>query len=324
MGSDDQAFMQHALRLAEAQIGHVWPNPSVGAVVVAGGRIVGTGATAPGGRPHAETQALASAGVEARRATLYVSLEPCSHTGHTPPCTDAILAAGIGRVVIACRDADPRVAGIATLQHAGIEVTCGVCETEARALNVGFFTRLRHARPWVALKLATTEDGYMAVPESRWVTGTAARAFGQYLRQKYDAIATGTGTALQDNPALTCRLPGLLDRSPQRVVLGNTTLPPPLALSAPDVWRFSHAPLQETLEQLAQRGVTRLLVEAGPALSTAFLDAGLADRIYWFKTHRRVGAGFSSLPAIDVTRLQHAGPVWSRSFEDSVLLCLQG
>lgn len=323
MMNEHQHFMGHALRLAEPQLGRVWPNPAVGAVVVNGEAVVGVGATARGGRPHAETEALAMAGEKAHGATLYVSLEPCSHTGETPPCTEAIMRANLARVVIGCKDADPRVSGIAALQAAGIEVMVGVCEAEARALNAGFFTRIETHKPRVALKLATTEDGYMALSESRWVTNHAARHFGQYLRSRFDAIATGTGTAIKDNPSLNCRLAGMETYSPQRVVLGHTRLPETLTLAHPSVWTIPHQPPSETLEALAHKGITRLLVEAGPTLSTAFLKAKAVDEIYWFKAPITLGAGFPELPQLDIALLKSYHTVSTRTFGDHCLLCLQ-
>jgi diaminohydroxyphosphoribosylaminopyrimidine deaminase / 5-amino-6-(5-phosphoribosylamino)uracil reductase len=323
MLTEHHHFMLHALRLAGAQLGRVWPNPAVGAVVVHAGAMVGIGATANGGRPHAETLALAMAGEKARGATLYVSLEPCSHTGKTPPCTDAIISAGITRVVVGCSDADPRVSGIATLQAAGIEVITGICETEARTLNAGFFKRIEKNRPLIALKIATTEDGYMALPASQWVTNEAARSFGQYVRSRFDAIATGTHTAIKDNPALTCRLSGMEKYSPQRVVLGRTPLPETLTLAAGDVWKISEHNLPQTLDTLAEKGITRLLVEAGPTLSAAFLNARLVDEIYWFKAPTTLGAGFPALPRLELGLLKPYTQTSTRNFGDNTLSCLQ-
>src|SRR5262245_12025323 len=215
--------MRAALGLAARGLGRTWPNPAVGCVLVREGRVVGRGWTQPGGRPHAETEALGRAGDAARGATAYVSLEPCSHTGKTPPCADALIAAGIGRVVAAVEDPDPRVSGrgLARLRDAGIAVTTGVCAAEADELNAGFFMRVKLGRPLVSLKLATSLDGRIATHtgDSRWITGEAARRRAHLLRATHDAILVGTGTALADDPALTCRLPGLGERSPVRVVL---------------------------------------------------------------------------------------------------------
>lgn len=353
--------MQHALRLAARGLGNVAPNPAVGCVIVKNGSVIGMGWTQPGGRPHAETQALAQAGEAAEGATLYVTLEPCSHHGHTPPCTSAIIAAGIREVFVACIDPDPRVSGngIAVLQAAGITVHTGLCETEAIALNAGFFKKVQEQRPLVALKLATSLDGHMATAsgESQWITGKPARDYGHLLRSRHDAILTGSGTVRTDNPALTCRLRGLEQFSPQRVLLDtqcrvsvdcalfNTpsqTLPltggggkeatsrgnnvrllvvhgmenaaPP---NVPDHVEYLPLPtdmhgidLTNTLHLLAGRGMTRLLVEAGPRLSTAFLKAGLVDRLYWFRAPILLGGdGKSAIDPLDIATLSDA-PRW--------------
>src|SRR5689334_20006331 len=221
----DQPFdlrsMRAALALARRGLGTVWPNPAVGCVIVSDGRVVGRGWTQPGGRPHGETEALRRAGEAARRATAYVSLEPCCHWGKTPPCVDALIAAGVRRVVVALEDPDPRVAGrgIARLRDAGVEVETGVCTEEAAEINAGFFCRLRLGRPLVTLKLATSLDGRIATRsgESQWITGPPARERSHLLRATHDAILVGTETVIADDPQLTCRLPGLADRSPVRV-----------------------------------------------------------------------------------------------------------
>jgi diaminohydroxyphosphoribosylaminopyrimidine deaminase / 5-amino-6-(5-phosphoribosylamino)uracil reductase len=311
--------MHHALRLAARGLGRVWPNPSVGAVIIKNDRIIGRGITARGGRPHAEPQAIAEAGADARGATLYVTLEPCSHHGQTPPCVDAIIQAGIARVVAACGDVNPQVAGkgFAALRAAGIEVTEGLCAAEARALNEGFFSVVERGRPFVSLKIATSLDGRTATNtgESKWITGETARECGHALRASQDAILTGIGTILADNPALTCRLPGRAADSPQRVVL-DSNLRIPLNAKALPAWIFTaeHAdaakikalqsancqlwqlplmngriPLDSTLRLLAEKGITRLLVEAGKTLTESFMAANLADRIYWFRSPQVVG-----------------------------------
>ena len=176
----DTAFMSTALGLARRGLGRTWPNPAVGCVITQAGRVVGRGATAPGGSPHAEPQALAQAGAQARGATVYVTLEPCAHHGKTPPCAEALIAAGVARVVVACEDPDPRVdgGGIAMLRAAGIQVDLGCCQAEAEAMNQGFLTRVRQGRPMVTLKLASSFDGRIATAsgESQWITGAAARA----------------------------------------------------------------------------------------------------------------------------------------------------
>ncbi len=210
------AHMLATLALARRGLGSVWPNPAVGCVVTQDNLPVGRGWTQPGGRPHAETEALARAGDKARGATAYVTLEPCDHQGETPPCSEALIAAGIGAVVIAVEDPDPRVSGrgIQRLRDAGIRVATGLGADEARRLNAGYFLRMTEGRPLFTLKTATTLDGRIATRtgDSRWVTGETARAFGHRMRADHDAVMIGIGTALADSPRLTCRLPGLEDR----------------------------------------------------------------------------------------------------------------
>jgi diaminohydroxyphosphoribosylaminopyrimidine deaminase / 5-amino-6-(5-phosphoribosylamino)uracil reductase len=208
--------MRSAIALARRGLGTVAPNPAVGCVIVNNGTVVGRGWTQPGGRPHGETEALRRAGDAASGATAYVSLEPCNHWGKTPPCTEALLEARIGRVVVACEDPDPRVSGsgIRRLREAGVQVDIGLCADEATELNEGFFHRIRDGRPLVTLKLATSLDGRIALRtgESQWITGPTARSWGHGLRARYDAIMVGLNTALADDPELTCRLPGLSGR----------------------------------------------------------------------------------------------------------------
>ncbi|MBV8939240.1 MAG: bifunctional diaminohydroxyphosphoribosylaminopyrimidine deaminase/5-amino-6-(5-phosphoribosylamino)uracil reductase RibD [Alphaproteobacteria bacterium] len=336
---NDMHFMRQALNLARRNLGQTWPNPAVGAVVVKEGRVLGTGATARGGRPHAEPQALLQAGAEARGATLYVSLEPCSHHGETPPCAEAIIDAGIGHVVVACRDPHGFVngAGIARLKEADIAVTEGVCAAEAEAINAGFFSVIRRGRPLVALKIAASLDSCIATGggESQWITGERARMYAHLLRSQYDAVLTGIGTALSDDPLLTCRLPGLEDRSPLRVVLDRQgRLPPEAALvksaahtplwiitgaespaaalsKVPGVTLLHGDPydLSHVLHLLAGRGVTRLLVEGGAGITTSFLRDNLADRLYWFRAPLLIGgdglaavAGLPPLPLAERAR----------------------
>jgi diaminohydroxyphosphoribosylaminopyrimidine deaminase / 5-amino-6-(5-phosphoribosylamino)uracil reductase len=321
--------MRHALRLAARALGRVAPNPAVGCVLIKDRRLVGRGWTQPSGRPHAETFALAAAGPEARGATAYVTLEPCAHYGKTPPCTEALIAAGVSRVVGAARDPDTRVnnAGFSALERAGIVVTTGVCEAEARALNAGFIARLTKGRPLVALKVAASADGFVAGSSGtdRWISGEAARRHAHLLRTKYDAILVGIKTVLADDPLLTCRLPGLEDRSPLRVVL-DTRLRLPLASrlvrTAGDVPvlvftavdadgvaladrgialervgqdRDGRLFIPEVLNVLARRGVTRVLVEGGPGIHAAFLGLGdLVDEIHVYRAPVTLGAGLHS------------------------------
>lgn len=331
--SADRRFMAIALGLARRGLGNVWPNPAVGCLLVREGRVVGRGWTQPGGRPHAETEALGRAGAAARGATAYASLEPCSHHGETPPCADALIRAGVARAVVAVEDPDPRIAGrgIARLKDAGIPVTLDVGREEAADLNAGFFMRIREGRPLVTWKTATTLDGKIATKsgESQWITGETARARAHLLRARHDAVAIGIGTALADDPELTCRLPGLEPASPVRVVIdGRLRLPLTSRLvataQAVPTWFItrSDAPearrdtllragvdvipvepgegdrpdLRRGLQELGKRGITRLLVEGGSRLGAALLRAGLVDRIAWFRGPRLFGG--DGLPAV--------------------------
>lgn len=312
-------YMRLALALGERNRGLTWPNPSVGAVVVAGEagaeRIVGQGVTAPGGRPHGEPQALAEAGAAARGATLYVTLEPCSHHGRTPPCTDAIIAAGIARVVSAIEDPDPRVAGRghALLREAGIAVETGLLAEEAARDHLGHVTRVTRGRPALHLKLARTRDGFAAAsgPERLRITGPVADGAVHLWRAHADAILVGIGTARADDPSLTVRLPGLGGRSPLRVVLDSQLRLQPssvLVRTAHDVPTLvlatrgapAHAKrmleslgvavarvpddgagridLHAALAALAERGLTHLCSEGGPRLADALAGADLIDR----------------------------------------------
>jgi diaminohydroxyphosphoribosylaminopyrimidine deaminase/5-amino-6-(5-phosphoribosylamino)uracil reductase len=329
----DLAHMRAALGLARRGLGNTWPNPAVGCVIVNEGRVVGRGWTQRGGRPHAETEALARAGSAATGATAYVTLEPCSHHGKTPPCSEALIVAGIARVVAAVEDPDPRIsgAGIARLRDAGVKVETGLCAEEAAALNAGFFCRVTHGRPLVTLKLATSLDGRIATAngESRWITGPAARERAHLLRATHDAVLVGTGTAFADDPQLTCRLPGLESRSPVRVVLdGNLRLPPSLRLfteagqaatwlvTLPDSNPAHQAVLRQQgveivavapdtaggidlaamLRALGGKGLSRLLVEGGGALAASLLRAGLVDRLVWMRAPLTLGG--DAIPAI--------------------------
>jgi diaminohydroxyphosphoribosylaminopyrimidine deaminase/5-amino-6-(5-phosphoribosylamino)uracil reductase len=328
--------MALALDLGRRGLGRTWPNPSVGCVIVRDGRLVGRGWTQPGGRPHAETEALARAGAAARGATLYASLEPCIHHGATPPCVDAILAAGIARVVVACQDPDPRVSGrgLAALAAAGVAVTAGPGGRAAAALNEGFFLRITAGRPLFTLKLATSLDGRIATRsgDSRWITGPAARARVHRLRALHDAILIGSGTALADDPALDCRLPGLAAASPVRLVADSRgrlppgsrlvttaarqptwllTLAPCPALAAAGVRVMTvdkgadgHIDPGAMARRLAEAGLTRVLVEGGGGLARALLAADLVDRLVWFRAPLLLGGdGRPSVAAMGVGRL---------------------
>ncbi len=320
--------MQLALALGRRGQGRTWPNPAVGAVIVKDGVIVGRGWTAPGGRPHAEPEALARAGAAARGATLYVTLEPCSHHGKTPPCADAIVAAGIARVVSAIEDPNPEVAGQghARLRAAGIAVDIGVCAEEAARDHAGHFMRVREHRPHVILKLAVSADDKIAAAGHRPVaiTGAAAQARVHLLRAQSDAILVGIGTVLADDPLLTCRLPGMEKRSPVRVVLDRALRLPgdsrlvhsaratPLWVMTSElaeakaaaklggagahllrVATTTSAPpglaLPQVLHALADKGITRLMVEGGARVASSFLTAGLVDEIWLLRGPGRIG-----------------------------------
>ena len=340
----DLCRMRAALALARRGLGAAWPNPAVGCVIADAGRVVGRGWTQPGGRPHAETEALRRAGAGARGAAAYVSLEPCSHWGRTPPCADALILAGVRRVVVAIEDPDPRVAGsgIARLRAAGIAVETGLCAEEAAEINAGFLTRQRLGRPLVTLKLATSLDGRIATRTgaSQWITGRPARERGQALRADHDAIMVGTGTVLADDPQLTCRLPGLGHRSPIRVVLDRRLRIPlrarliagarqtptwVLTLASADPARreaflaagaslidadpdpAGRIDLAAALAALGRRGITRLLVEGGAHLAAALLRAGLVDRLAWFHAPLLIGAdGTPAIAALGLDTLAGA------------------
>jgi diaminohydroxyphosphoribosylaminopyrimidine deaminase / 5-amino-6-(5-phosphoribosylamino)uracil reductase len=328
----DLDYMRAALALARRGLGNVWPNPAVGCVLVGSGRIVGRGWTRPGGRPHAETEALRRAGARARGATAYVSLEPCSHQGQTPPCAEALIAAGVRRVVAAIEDPDRRVSGsgIARLRAAGIAVDLGVGAEPAAEINAGFLSRVRRGRPLVTLKLAASLDGRIATAsgESRWITGPPARDRAHLLRARNDAVMVGIGTVLADDPQLTCRLPGLDSPSPVRVIVdSDLRLPPTARLIAEagpaPLWVVTARPvdpgrgaalrtrgatlieidaaadgvdLAAALAALGRRGITRLLVEGGAGLAAGLLKAGLVDRLAWF--HAPMLIGGDAVPAI--------------------------
>lgn len=341
--------MAAALGLARRGLGSVWPNPSVGCVLVNQGRVVGRGRTAMGGRPHAETEALAQAGDRAHGATAFVTLEPCSHHGKTPPCAEALVIAGVSRVVAATEDPDPRVSGrgLARLREAGIEVETGVMREEADEIIAGFRCRIEQGRPLVTMKVAATLDGRTATHrgESQWITGEDARARGHLLRAQSDAIMIGSGTALIDDPLLSCRLPGLEDRSPVRVVVDghlSLSLTSKLVASAKDIplWLFTRtgnsperlAALDEcgvdvielppsptgsvdlaaALKELGARGLTRLLVEAGGHLAAALLRENLVDRLAWFRAPMLIGGdGMPAAVAFGIDALNQA-PRWRR------------
>ena len=339
----DQRFMQLALALGRRGQGRTWPNPAVGAVVVKDGVIVGRGWTQPGGRPHAEPEALKQAGEAARGATLYATLEPCSHFGKSPPCADAIIAAGIARVVSAIEDPNPEVAGQghSRLRAAGISVDIGLGAAEAARDHAGHFRRVRDKRPHVILKLAVSADDKIGATGHRPVaiSGEAAKARVHLLRAQCDAILVGIGTVQADDPLLTCRLPGMAARSPVRVVLDRALRLPgtsklvhsaretPLWVmtsdlaEAPAAMKLGAAGAQvlrvatttapppgldllAVLHALSEKGITRLLVEGGARVASSFVAAGLVDEAWLLRGPDPIGAdGIAALDALPLTTI---------------------
>ncbi|MFY0681371.1 MAG: bifunctional diaminohydroxyphosphoribosylaminopyrimidine deaminase/5-amino-6-(5-phosphoribosylamino)uracil reductase RibD [Thalassovita sp.] len=334
--------MALALSLGRRGQGNTWPNPAVGCVLVRDGRIVGRGWTAPGGRPHAETQALAQAGGAAQGATAYVTLEPCAHHGQTPPCAEALASAGVARVVAAMADSDPRVSGqgFDSLKAAGVEVTTGVLAKQAAHDHAGFFRRIETGRPWVTLKLANSFDGRIATAtgESQWITGPQARRHVHALRMRHDAVMVGAGTARADDPSLTVRDLGV-DRQPVRIVISrrlDLPLMGQLAKTAKEtpVWICHGAnvdPMLErtwsdigakliacdvrqgqidptaALQQLASQGLTRIFCEGGGALAASLLMHDLVDELVGYTAPLVIGAeGLPAVGAIGLERLSQA------------------
>ena len=348
----DRRFMALALALGRRGLGRTHPNPAVGAVVVKDGVIVGRGWTQPGGRPHAEPVALAQAGSAANGATLYVTLEPCSHVGKSPPCTDAIIAAGITRVVSAIEDPNPEVAGQghAKLRNAGIVVDVGLCAAEAAYAHAGHFRRVREHRPHVILKLAVSIDDKIASVGHRPVTisGDVAKARMHLLRAQCDAILVGIGTVLSDDPLLTCRLPGMEARSPVRVVLDRALRMPGtsrlvhsarntplwvvtsnlaeapaaamLGANGAQVIRAASTPagldLPAVLHALSERGITRLLVEGGARVASSFTAAGLVDEFWLLRGPEAIGAdGVAALDALPLGAITQSSTFRVRASE---------
>jgi diaminohydroxyphosphoribosylaminopyrimidine deaminase/5-amino-6-(5-phosphoribosylamino)uracil reductase len=350
----DRRFMQLALTLGRRGLGRTWPNPAVGAVVVKDGVIVGRGWTQPGGRPHAEPEALRRAGKAARGATLYVTLEPCSHFGRSPPCADAVIAAGVSRVVTAIEDPNPLVAGQghAKLRAAGITVDVGLEAAEAAHHHAGHFRRVRDKRPHVILKLAVSSDGKIAGAGHQTVaiTGEVARTRVHLLRAQSDAILVGIGTVVADDPLLTCRLPGMEKRSPVRVVLdtalrisGSSQLvrsarATPLWVTAAETAEAAAAtklgaagaqvlrlpprpspgldPLA-VLHALSERNITRLLVEGGSRIASSFVAADLVDEIWLFGGPKPVGeGGIAALDALPLDAITQSSAYRVRASEN--------
>ena len=326
----DEAYMQRALELALQAEGDTSPNPMVGCVIVDDeGNIVGEGYHHKAGQPHAEVNALAEAKQLAQGATAYVTLEPCAHYGRTGPCCVALARAGIKRVVAACKDPNPKVAGqgLEYLRLQGIEVECGVCEKEALRLNERFFTWITKKRPFITLKYAMTLDGKIATAsgDSKWITGEAARTMAHRLRRQHDAVLVGIGTVLADDSELTTRM--VTGKNPVRVVLDSrlrislmaTVLNPAAetiiftsneadevkaealaALPNVEVVRLAahngRLPVAQVVTALAERGITSLLVEGGSSVLGAFYDAGLADRVYAFIAPKLIGGAKALTP----------------------------
>jgi diaminohydroxyphosphoribosylaminopyrimidine deaminase / 5-amino-6-(5-phosphoribosylamino)uracil reductase len=326
----DRAFMRQALALGERHLGLTAPNPSVGALIVDEGGprpiILARAVTGSGGRPHAETSALEAAGPRARGATLFVTLEPCAHHGRTPPCAEAVIAAGVGRVVCGIEDPDARVGGrgFDMLRRAGIEVISRVLESECRALHAGHILRVTQERPKVTLKLAMTADGFAGLPDKTplRITGAIANAQTQLMRARADAIMVGVGTLLADDPMLTCRLPGLEARSPIRVVLDSHLRTPTsasvvLSARATPTWvitsedapgdaqarlqglgvvvlrlradELGRVDINESLRALAARGITSVMCEGGPSLAEELAQADLIDEFVSITSSRKLG-----------------------------------
>lgn len=338
----DQIHMAHALRLAARGLGCTWPNPAVGCVIVKDGLILGRGWTQPGGRPHAETMALAQAGQAARGATAYVTLEPCAHHGKTPPCANALIAAGITRVVSARTDPDPRVSGRghAMLRAAGIAVTENILQAEATAANAGFLKRVTQGLPFVTLKLATTLDGRIATAtgESRWITGPQSRRAVHAMRMNHDAVMIGSGTARADDPDLTVRdigaghqpvrvvLDSRLSHSPDSRLGRSAQANPVWLVHSPDApsarrkaWAETGATLIEVaangahldpraaLRALAANGLTRILSEGGGTLAAALIHDNLIDDLALFTAGALIGAdGQAAIAALGLTALADA------------------
>ncbi len=340
----DRAAMAAALALGRRGLGRVWPNPAVGCVILDdAGAVAGRGWTQPGGRPHAETEALKRAGERARGATAFVTLEPCNHHGLTPPCTEALITAGVARAVVAIGDPDERVdgGGFHRLRSAGIAVDVGLCAEDARYDQPGFLTRILHGRPMFALKAATSLDGRIAAAggDSKWITGPAARRAGHLLRAEHDAILVGIGTALADDPRLDCRLPGIEAASLLRILLDSRLrLPPTHDLAAAagvrPTWLFAaedaDAGRRSALEALGVKviptplakdgldvvaiarmlgaaGLTRVLVEGGGAVAAALLKADLIDRIHAYRAPVAIGGdGVPALGSLGLVRVADA------------------
>ncbi|HXD91084.1 MAG TPA: bifunctional diaminohydroxyphosphoribosylaminopyrimidine deaminase/5-amino-6-(5-phosphoribosylamino)uracil reductase RibD, partial [Candidatus Binataceae bacterium] len=335
----DEHYMREALRLAHPMLGRTAPNPAVGCVIVRDGKIVGSGATAAGGRPHAETQALLRAGSRARGATAVVSFEPCAHQGQTPPCARALIDAGVARVVIGCGDPYPQVRGrgIAMLKRAGTAVTTGVLEDDCRRLNEGFITRVTRGRPFTTLKLAMTLDGRIAAAggDSRWISSVESREVVHRWRNESDIVMVGAGTVLADNPRLTCRIEGGRDPirlvvdsqlrcEPRATIFRQRSNAPTMIATTPencDTGRRRYGrrveviasprgangiDLDRLVRDLAARGWSKILIEGGAHLGGAALEAGIVDRVAFFIAPRILGGGLSAVAGLAARTMRSA------------------
>ena len=289
------SFLERALELAERGRGTTQPNPVVGAVLVRDGEVVGEGWHERKGEAHAEVNAIADAGDRARGATLYVTLEPCTHVGATPPCAQAVVDAGVAKVVVGTRDPSRDAAGgLEQLREDGVETELadGELGFKARQQNEAWLTWVTKSRPFVTYKAAMTLDGRLALPESRWISGKESRRLVHELRAASDAVAVGMGTARADRPALTARDVGAV-RQPRRLVFGSGPLPEGVDLE------LLSGPLEEELGRLAEEGVQSLMLEGGPTLATAFMDAGLIDKLLVFVAPKLAGSGPTLLGELD-------------------------
>jgi len=331
LNDEDERLMRECLALAQLKIGLTSPNPAVGCVIVREGKVVGRGGTAPGGRPHAEPQAIAEAGELARGATVYVSFEPCAHQGQTPPCARALVEAGVARVVVGCLDPYPPVRGrgIAILNSARIATTVGVLESECRRMNEGFIARVTRGRPFVILKLAMSLDGRIAAAtgDSRWISSEESRRLVHQWRRESDVVMVGAATVIADNPRLTCRIEG--GRDPVRVIIDQRLRSPAgarifrqrspaatilvtSAMKAASVSRRYGArveaigasvdghgiSLMEVMREFGRRGWSKVLIEGGAKLAGAALRAGIVDRVAFFVAPLIMGCGLSSVEGL--------------------------
>ena len=334
----DRQLMRRALALAQAGVGRTSPNPSVGCVILnRDGIVVGEGATAPGGRPHAETLVLAAAAAGARGGTAYVSFEPCAHRGQTPPCAEALIEAGLRRVVVGCLDPYPPVRGrgVARLRKAGVEVTLGVLEDECRRVNEGFITRVTRRRPFVLLKLALTLDGRIATRDgdSRWISSPQSREMVHRWRAEYDAVMVGAGSVIADNPRLTCRIEG--GRDPMRIIVDARLRSPvdarvfkqrsaaaTMIVTAPNklararqryasrqvevvaiAAQDGEIQLSELMRELARRGCAKVMIEGGAHLAGSALRAALVDRVAFFIAPKIIGGGLSGIEGLEIGKM---------------------